>query len=106
MPLAVALQLADPAPNAPFRVLANRAGVHEDHIGALGCVHAHEALVDEQPLHQLGVVDVHLTPVGLDVDQTPERAGTAGAIRAGRLQGDELRPLHGRLSAAGGRRRT
>ena len=66
--LHVPLQLAQPADHALLGVIANRAGVDEDDVGAVRAVDGVVAVRRELPEHQLGVAHVHLAAVGLDVD--------------------------------------
>ena len=66
--LHVPLQLAQTADDALFRVIADRAGVHQDHIRPLGTVHRRVAFGRELSEHQLGIAHVHLAAVGFDVD--------------------------------------
>src|SRR5437867_10871285 len=51
-----------------MRVLPDGAGVHEDHVGALAVFGKGKPLGFEQRAHQFGVVLIHLTPEGLDMD--------------------------------------
>jgi len=64
----VALQLAHAAEYALLGVVPDGAGVHEQHIGQGGIVRAHVSLASQDAEHQLGIRDVHLAAVGLDVD--------------------------------------
>ena len=66
--LHVALQLTEPADHALLGVIANRARVDEDDVGAVGLIHGVVAVRRELPEHQLGIAHVHLAAVGLDVD--------------------------------------
>ena len=47
-------------------LLANVAGVEDDHVGAAGAIHRGVAERRQDIRHAGGVVDVHLTTVGLD----------------------------------------
>ena len=53
-----------------MRVFANRAGVHEDHVCAFTILSEPIARLLEQGTDQLGVILVHLTAEGLNVDLT------------------------------------
>jgi len=64
----VALQLADARQHPLLRVVAHRAGVHEHHVRLARVAGADVALPLEDAEHQLGIRDVHLAAVGLDVD--------------------------------------
>ena len=54
--------------HALFRVFADRAGVDENDVRAVGRVDGVIAVRRELSEHQLGVAHVHLAAVGLDVD--------------------------------------
>src|SRR5262249_9789025 len=58
--LHVPLQLTQPADHALLGMIANRAGVHENHVCALGSVDRDIAMRRELAEHQLGVAHVHL----------------------------------------------
>jgi len=64
----VLLQLAEAREHALLGVIAHRAGVHEQHVRLGGVVGADIPLPTQDAEHQLGVRDVHLAAVGLDVD--------------------------------------
>ena len=51
-------------------VLAHRAGVEDDDVGGLVAVGAHVTRVLQQARQPLGVVHVHLAPVGADFVRT------------------------------------
>ncbi len=76
----VALQLSHPPQHPLLRVIADRAGVHEQHVrlGRIGG--AHVSFTPQDAEHQLGVGDVHLAAVGLDVD-APHRQLTVTSKR-------------------------
>ncbi len=84
----VALELAEPAEHALLRVVPHGARIHEHHLGRVRIVGADVPLPSQHPEHQLGVGDVHLAAVGLDVD-----AWHAYAI----VTGKRGRPSHGSL---------
>ena len=69
------LQVAEVAVEPVVRVLPDAARVEHDHIGVGLIVHLDEPLVVEQPRDALGVVLVHLTPVGVD-DVAPGHGGS------------------------------
>ena len=73
--LHVALQFTEAPDHALLRVLANGAGIHEDHVGAIGGGRRRVAGRRERAEHQLGVAHVHLATVGLDVDRAGRRGG-------------------------------
>jgi hypothetical protein len=60
------------SPNLPstalLRVVADRAGVDENDVRAVGSFHSVIAMRRELSEHQLGVAHVHLAAVGLYVD--------------------------------------
>ncbi len=64
----VAFQLSHASQNPLLRVIAHRTGVHEQYVRLGGIVRAHVALTAQDAEHQLGVRDVHLAAVGLDVN--------------------------------------
>ena len=64
----VPLQLAQPPQHALLGVVAHGAGVDEDHVRAPRVVGAHVSFPPQHPEHQLGVGDVHLAAVCLDVE--------------------------------------
>src|SRR5450759_3092728 len=66
-----ALHLADPADHALLGVFADRAGVDEDHIRAVRLLDGFIAGFHQPSEHELGVADVHLATVGLDIDRWP-----------------------------------
>ena len=63
-----AAQLAKPADNALFGVVADRARVHEDDVRAFRPVDTLVANGRELSEHQLGIAHVHLAAVSLDVN--------------------------------------
>ncbi len=73
--LHVPLELPEPPDHALLGVIANRAGVDENHVGAVGTVDGIVARCRELPEHQLGVAHVHLAAVSLDVN-----CGTTHAV--------------------------
>ena len=84
----VPLQLAHPADHPLLGVVPDRAGVHQHDVRLGGMLGAHVALAPQHAEHQLGVGDVHLAAVGLDV----EPLSHAGKIAAGGSRG---RPASG-----------
>src|SRR5437764_41545 len=83
----VARELAEPADDALLGVLADGAGVQEDHVGPIGAGGLPVAVRREMAEHQLGVGDVHLAAVGLDVDgrhATRSISGAAPAVQPAR----------------------
>jgi hypothetical protein len=60
-------EVAEVAVELVVGVLADRAGVEDDDVGLLAGGDARVARVLQQPGEALGVVDVHLAPVGLDL---------------------------------------
>ena len=62
------LQLAHARQYLLLRMVADGTRVHQHHVGLGGIVGAHEALAPQHAEHQLGVRDVHLAAVSLDVD--------------------------------------
>jgi hypothetical protein len=76
-PLPVSLQLSQPSEHPLLGVLPDRTRIHEDHIGLIRVVDAHEAVLGEDSGHELGVADVHLAAVRLDVDAARSRSTRA-----------------------------
>ena len=72
------LQLADPTEDPLLCVLADRAGVDDDHVRLCRVVHRYVAAVGQRSRHDLGVADVHLTPVGLDIRAAGDRNRRTG----------------------------
>ena len=66
--LHAALELTEAAEHALLGVLANGAGVHQDHVRAIRDVHRLITVRCERAEHQLGIAHVHLAAVGFDVD--------------------------------------
>ena len=87
-----------------FGPFAHGAGVEQDQVGARRVQGPRVAGAVQHPQHQLGVGDVHLAAIGLDVDLALGRARArggaglfatgnatdAGSGRAGPAQGDEV----------------
>ena len=69
------LGLAEMADEPVVGRLADRAGVEEDHVGAVALRHLAIAERVEHALHALGVVLVHLAPEGGDVVRPHPRRG-------------------------------
>jgi hypothetical protein len=67
--LHVAAQLAEPTDDALLRVVANRARVDEDDVGAVGAIDRIVSVRGQVSEHQLGIAHVHLAPVRLDVNR-------------------------------------
>jgi hypothetical protein len=63
-----ALQQSQTPQDPLLRVVAHRTGVDEHHVRFRGVRGADVAMRPEQPDHELGVGDVHLAAVGLDVN--------------------------------------
>ena len=66
---------------AMLRLLANRTRVHDQHVGVVGVVGGALARVGEQVRHLLRVVDVHLAPVGAEVEAARRGHGVWGRWR-------------------------
>jgi len=66
----VALQLTHPSQHALLGVIPHRAGVDEQHVRLGRIIGAHVARPSQDSEHQLGIRDVHLAAVRLDVDAT------------------------------------
>jgi hypothetical protein len=64
----VPLELAEAPDHALLRVVADRAGVDEDDVSTVRRVDGLVAVLGQAAAHQLGIADVHLAPVRLDVD--------------------------------------
>ena len=64
----LALHFAEPADHTLFRVIANCARVDEYDIRVLGSIYWPIAGRSKLPKHELGVADVHLAAVRLDVN--------------------------------------
>src|SRR5262249_36921686 len=68
VPLLVGAQTAERAVDLLLGVLADRAGVEEDHVGVAGVVNQLIPLAAQAPHHQLAVEHVHLAADRLDVE--------------------------------------
>ena len=78
-----------------FRIVPDRAGVHEHHVGVIGRVDALVAFAREHAEHELGVGDVHLAAVGLDVDALGHRGKDTPPADGGvRHYGRMLNPVY------------
>ncbi len=64
----VAFQLPHASENTLLRMIAHRTGIHEQHVRLGGVFRAHVALTAQDTEHQLGIRDIHLAAVGLDVN--------------------------------------
>ena len=69
------LQFAESPNHARLRVLADGAGVHQNHVGAIGRLNRCVAVCGETAVHELRIGHVHLTAVRLDVDRLPRTFG-------------------------------
>src|SRR6476469_633924 len=65
----LALHFAEPANHTLFRVIANCARVDENDIRVLGGIYGPVPGRSKLPKNELGVADVHLAAVRLDVDR-------------------------------------
>jgi len=64
----VAFQLTHASQHPLLRVIAHGAGIDEQHIGVGRIFRTHVARTAQDAEHQLGIRDVHLAAVGLDVN--------------------------------------
>ncbi len=64
----VAFQLPHASQDPLLRVIAHGTGIHEQHVRLGGIGGAHVARTAQDTEHQLGIRDVHLAAVGLDVN--------------------------------------
>ena len=84
------LEPAEVAVELVVGVLADAARVEHDHVGGVDVVGRHQPVRREEARDALGVVLVHLAPVGADV----EAADTGGGLRHGRpVYGDAPDPV-------------
>ena len=60
--------VGQPAPDALLCIVADRAGVYQDHVGLLLVFGVDVALLLHYRNHDFRIADVHLTTVGLDVE--------------------------------------
>ena len=60
-------QLGEPTDDPLLRMLANRAGIHQNHVGLGRGSHFRVPLSRELAEHQLAVGQIHLTTVAFDV---------------------------------------
>ena len=86
----VALQLPHASQHALFRVIAHRAGIDQQYVRFGRIVGAHVSLTSQHSEHQLGIRNVHLAAVGLDINA--RRAGHQSITTSNRG-----RPLHSSL---------
>ncbi len=77
----VALELAHPSQDALLGVIAHGAGVDEQHVRLDRIIGAHVARPSQDPEHQLGIRDVHLTAVCLDVDAAHRQLTVTSTLR-------------------------
>ena len=61
-------QFAQPGPNALFRVVADRAGVQQNHVGFFDALGVTVAFVLEDRKHDFAVACVHLAAVSFDIE--------------------------------------
>src|SRR4028118_1784486 len=93
-----AVELAEVAADAVYRVLAHVAGVEDDDVGVLVGVHLRVAGVQDHAAHPVGVVDVHLAAEG---PYTSRLAGAGFTCGRKGFRGQRFgRPRDGRGRAA------
>ena len=76
----VALQLPQPTEDTLLRVIPHSARIDEHHVRIDRIVRAYVALAPQNSQHQLGVGDVHLAAVGLDIDARHQSISTANLL--------------------------
>ena len=84
-------QVAEVAVELVVGVLPHRAGVEDDHVGLLAGRRRDVARLLEQAGQPLGVVDVHLAPVGADLVGTHDRSRVGGFRTVPHSQGHTSR---------------
>ena len=65
----VAFEFTETPEHAGLCIFANRAGIDENHVRAIGAVHGLVAMRDQLAVHELRIGNVHLTAIRLDVDR-------------------------------------